>query len=69
MSNEAYAASVVRQMLPNARRREIWEGHFAWVIYFASNFLPAWCMDAVFYRMFGLSKLANARTLARAKAD
>ena len=68
MSNEAYAKSVVSQLLPNSRRREIWEGHYAWVVYFAYNFLPAWLMDSVFTRMFGLNKLTNARSMARVKA-
>jgi len=40
MPNEAYAESVVRQLLGGAKRDMIWEGSKSWLVWFASSFLP-----------------------------
>ncbi|KIW19804.1 hypothetical protein PV08_00379 [Exophiala spinifera] len=70
MSNEAYAASVVRQVLPgagpwpwrwflrDARKRWIWEGNKSWVVYFlAGGYTWSGFFDFYFTRLFELWKL------------
>lgn len=73
MSNEAYAASVVRQVLPgagpwpwrwllsDARRRWIWEGNKSWVVYFLSGgYTWSGVFDVYFTRLFELWKLKRS---------
>ncbi|KAJ9641236.1 NADPH-dependent 1-acyl dihydroxyacetone phosphate reductase [Knufia peltigerae] len=73
MSNEAYAASVVRQVLPgagpwpwkwllsDARRRWIWEGNKSWVVYFLSGgYTWSGVFDFYFTRLFELWKLRRS---------
>jgi 1-acylglycerone phosphate reductase len=45
MPNEAYAKSVVASVLGAGKgRRYIWQGHGAWLVWFATRFLPAWVL-------------------------
>jgi len=58
MPNEVYAKQVVSSILgARSGTRNIWNGYGAWLIWFASRFLPAWFLDWVFARMFNLWKL------------
>lgn len=40
MSSDAYAKSVVSQVLRKSPRKLIWEGNKSWVVWFVSSFLP-----------------------------
>ncbi|KIX02655.1 uncharacterized protein Z518_08597 [Rhinocladiella mackenziei CBS 650.93] len=70
MPNEAYAESVVRQILPgagpwpwrwllsDARKRWIWEGHKSWVVYYLfGGYTWNGIFDWYFTRLFQLWKL------------
>ena len=70
MSNEAYAESVVSQVLPgagpwpwrwllsDARKRWIWQGNKSWVVYFlAGGYTWTGLLDWYFSKLFQLWKL------------
>lgn len=41
---EQYARSVVKQVLEQPRKTEIWEGGKSWIVWFAVTFLPKWVL-------------------------
>ncbi|KAI9719805.1 MAG: hypothetical protein M1812_003294 [Candelaria pacifica] len=57
MPNEAYARSVVRQVLKPHPQKWIWEGNKAWLSWFVDSYLPKGAWDLIFQRMFSLWKL------------
>lgn len=76
MSHEAYAESVVSQVLPgagpwpwrwvvkDARKRWIWEGNKSWLVYFLSGgYTWSGVFDWYFTRLFQLWKLRRAKAV------
>jgi 1-acylglycerone phosphate reductase len=74
MSNEEYASSVVRQVLPgagpwpwrwflkDARKRWIWEGNKSWVVWaLAGGWVWSGFWDWYFTRAFGLWKIGRSK--------
>jgi 1-acylglycerone phosphate reductase len=44
MPNEKYAKVVVGGVLASRKKRNIWAGFGAWLVWFASVFMPTWVM-------------------------
>jgi 1-acylglycerone phosphate reductase len=76
MSNEAYAESVVRQILPAPRfspwtlflwggpKRWIWEGNKSWLVYFlAGGYTWSGVFDWYFSKLFQLHKVGQRRKI------
>lgn len=74
MSNEAYAESVVKQVVPgsgpwpwrwlirDARKRWIWEGNKSWLVYYLSGgYTWSGVFDWYMALVFGLAKLRKSR--------
>lgn len=74
MSNEAYAQSVIKQIVPgagpwpwrwllrDARKRWIWEGNKSWLVYYVSgSYTWSGVFDWYMALVFNLSKLRNSR--------
>ncbi|KAI9700837.1 MAG: hypothetical protein M1836_002206 [Candelina mexicana] len=57
MPNDAYARSVVSQVLKSSPKKWIWEGNKAWLSWFVDSYLPKGVWDLIFRRMFSLWKL------------
>ncbi|KAF1989505.1 short chain dehydrogenase/reductase [Aulographum hederae CBS 113979] len=62
MPNEAYAQSVVKQVLVKTPKKWVWEGNKSWLVWFLWRFLPHGVMDYVFSSMFKLHKLRKAKS-------
>ena len=73
MSNEAYAESVIKQVIPgsgpwpwrwfmkDARKRWIWEGNKSWLVYYVSGgYTWTGILDLYMTLLFGLSKLRKS---------
>ncbi|KAK5014452.1 NADPH-dependent 1-acyl dihydroxyacetone phosphate reductase [Cryomyces antarcticus] len=65
MPNEAYARSVVSQVLKPSPPKWVWEGNKAWLVWFIDAFLPKGFMDLVFTRMFNLWKLNDYTSMKK----
>jgi len=59
VENEVYARYVVPRVIGTGKR-QVWAGYGAWLIWFASTFLPVRLLDMIFMRMFNLWKLRQA---------
>ncbi|KAK4634751.1 Short-chain dehydrogenase RED1 [Fulvia fulva] len=55
--NEEYARTVVKQVLGNPGKTQVWAGGSSVLVWFVSNFLPKWVLGFVMTRMFKLWKL------------
>jgi 1-acylglycerone phosphate reductase len=44
MPNEKYAKTVVSGVLAKRKKKQIWAGFGAWLVWFASVFMPTWVM-------------------------
>lgn len=53
MPNEAYARSVVRQVLGDKRKVTIWEGGKSWLVWFMTTFFPKWVLVCLFFSYDG----------------
>jgi len=59
MPCEAYAKSVVAQLLQD-KRKFIWEGSYSWVVWFMTSFMPSSVLEYYMDRTFQLWKLRGA---------
>ena len=59
MPTQAYAKSVVRQVLGSVRGKFIWEGNKSWIVRFIHTFLPAVLFDWFMRYSFQLGKLGR----------
>ncbi|KEF59297.1 oxidoreductase [Exophiala aquamarina CBS 119918] len=75
MPNEAYAESVIKQVIPgsgpwpwrwlmrDARKRWIWEGNKSWLVYYISGgYTWTGILDLYMTLLFGLSKLRKSKS-------
>lgn len=61
MPTEAYARTVVHQVLYNPKKDTVWAGGKSWLVWFVSVFFPRKVLDIAMTRMFKLNKLRQAQ--------
>ncbi|KAK4508142.1 hypothetical protein PRZ48_001880 [Zasmidium cellare] len=61
MPTEAYAKTVVQQVLYNPKKDTVWAGGKSWLVWFVSVFFPRKVFDFAMTRMFKLHKLRLAQ--------
>lgn len=61
MPTEAYARTVVHQVLYNPKKDTVWAGGKSWLVWFVFVFFPRKVFDMSMTRMFKLNKLRQAQ--------